>query len=66
MTDRLMASASVDTTTPDRYAKQLASHLGRRCELREAAGGLIFNRPRDCSRSARAELPSAAADRLQR
>ena len=65
MTDGLTAIASVDTTTPDCYPNQGASHLGRRCELREeAAGELIFNRHRDCSRSARAGLPSAAAERL--
>lgn len=32
-------TAHVPTATPDRYAKQLASHLGRRCEVREEATG---------------------------
>ena len=36
----LTASATVPTATPERYAKQLASHLGRRCEIREEAGGI--------------------------
>lgn len=39
MGDRLTATAVVATATPERYAKQLASHLGRRCEVREEAGG---------------------------
>ena len=39
MPDRVTARASVGTATPDRYAKQLASHLGRRCEVREEADG---------------------------
>jgi uncharacterized protein len=30
----------VSTTTPERYAKQLASHLGRRSEIREEADGI--------------------------
>jgi uncharacterized protein len=29
------AEASVATTSPERYAKQLAAHLGRRCEIVE-------------------------------
>jgi hypothetical protein len=33
------ATAAVATATPERYAKQLASHLGRRCEVREEADG---------------------------
>jgi uncharacterized protein len=37
--DRHTATASVATDTPERYAKQLASHLGRRCEVREEADG---------------------------
>jgi hypothetical protein len=37
---RETATASVATATPERYAKQLASHLGRRCEIREEAGGI--------------------------
>jgi hypothetical protein len=40
MTDRRTATASVATPTPDRYAKQLAAHLGRRLEVREEADGL--------------------------
>ena len=42
MTDPFTASASVNTATPDRYAKQLASHLGRRCEVREETTGLLL------------------------
>jgi len=34
------ASATVPTATPERYAKQLASHLGRRCEIREETDGI--------------------------
>ena len=37
--DRVTARASVATATPERYAKQLASHLGRRCAVREEAAG---------------------------
>ena len=40
MTDLLTASATVVTHSPDRYAKQLASHLGRRCEIREDVDGI--------------------------
>ena len=40
MADRPTATASVATESPARYAKQLASHLGRRCEVREEADGL--------------------------
>ena len=36
----LTASATVATATPERYAKQLASHLGRRCEIREETDGI--------------------------
>ena len=36
----LTASATVPTATPERYAKQLASHLGRRCEIREETDGI--------------------------
>jgi uncharacterized protein len=39
MSDHLTASAVVKTPTPQRYAKQLASHLGRRSEVVEEAGG---------------------------
>ena len=40
MADRPTATASVATEAPARYAKQLASHLGRRCEVREEPGGI--------------------------
>jgi hypothetical protein len=33
------ATASVVTATPERYAKQLASHLSRRSEIREDPDG---------------------------
>ena len=39
MTDPLTARADVATATPERYAGQLASHLGRRSEVREEADG---------------------------
>ena len=39
MPERLTATASVATTSPERYAKQLASHLGRRSEIREETEG---------------------------
>ena len=40
MTDRPTATATVATEAPARYAKQLASHLGRRCEVVEEADGV--------------------------
>ena len=40
MPEPLTASATVPTATPERYAKQLASHLGRRSEIREEADGI--------------------------
>ncbi len=40
MPDRVTATASVETSSPERYAKQLAAHLGRKLEVREEAGGL--------------------------
>ena len=40
MTDRPSAMAAVATATPARYAKQLASHFGRRCEVVEEAAGV--------------------------
>jgi len=45
MPDRVTATASVATPTPERYAKQLASHLGRRVEVREEPDGirLVFD-----------------------
>jgi len=36
----MTATATVATATPGRYAKQLVSHLGRRCEVREEADGI--------------------------
>ena len=40
MPEPLTASATAPTATPERYAKQLASHLGRRCEIREEPQGI--------------------------
>jgi hypothetical protein len=40
VTAPLTARADVATATPERYAKQLASHLGRRSEIREEADGI--------------------------
>jgi uncharacterized protein len=40
MPEPLTATATVPTATPERYAKQLASHLGRRSEIREEADGI--------------------------
>ncbi|RBY85844.1 DUF2218 domain-containing protein [Blastococcus sp. TF02A-26] len=40
MTAPLTARADVGTATPERYAKQLAAHLGRRSEIREEADGV--------------------------
>jgi hypothetical protein len=39
-TPPLTATATVATPAADRYAKQLASHLGRRAEVREEADGV--------------------------
>jgi uncharacterized protein len=39
MPDQLTATAVVFTEAPARYAKQLASHLGRRAEVREETDG---------------------------
>ena len=39
MPDPVTATAAVATAAPERYAKQLAAHLGRRCEVREEAAG---------------------------
>ena len=39
-TGPLRSTASVATSTPERYAKQLASHLGRRAEIREETDGI--------------------------
>jgi hypothetical protein len=35
----MIATASVVTSTPDRYLRQLASHLGRKSEVREERDG---------------------------
>ena len=40
MPDRPGATAAVATAAPARYAKQLASHFGRRCEVVEEADGV--------------------------
>jgi uncharacterized protein len=40
MADRPSATAAVATEAPARYAKQLASHFGRRCEVVEEADGV--------------------------
>lgn len=37
----MRALARVSTERPERYAKQLASHLGRKCEVRESPEGPI-------------------------
>jgi uncharacterized protein len=42
MPEARTATASVATSTPARYAKQLGSHFGRRCEVREEAGGTLI------------------------
>jgi hypothetical protein len=39
MPEQLTASAAVATDAPERYAKQLAAHLGRRSEIREEDDG---------------------------
>lgn len=41
MTDQATARAQVATTSADRYAKQLSSHLGRHGELREVSDGTV-------------------------
>jgi hypothetical protein len=74
MADRVTATATVETPTPERYAKQLAAHLGRRLEVREEADGLrlIFGNgdgngdgSGDCqlrAQDAALELSASAAD----
>jgi uncharacterized protein len=76
MPERVTATATVATATPDRYAKQLAAHLGRRLEVREEADGLrlVFGAGAgtedgisigDCllrSQEAALELSASAAD----
>ena len=45
----LHATADVATDSPERYAKQLASHLGRKAEIREEdAGTRIVLTAGDC------------------
>ncbi|HET7899795.1 MAG TPA: DUF2218 domain-containing protein [Candidatus Nanopelagicales bacterium] len=39
MADPLTAHAAVATERPERYAKQLVSHLGRKAEVREEPTG---------------------------
>ena len=66
MPEQLTASAVVPTEAPARYAKQLASHLGRRAEIREEADGtrivlgdascLLQSRPGSLELAATAEL----------
>ena len=40
MAEPVTAQAAVATPTPERYAKQLAAHLGRRLEVREEPDGI--------------------------
>jgi uncharacterized protein len=73
MPDRSTATAAVATATPDRYAKQLASHFGRRCEVVEETDGvrIVFGdgdclvRPGDGVLALRVSAPSQPeVDRL--
>jgi uncharacterized protein len=73
MPEPVTATASVATATPERYAKQLASHLGRRCEIREEAGGIriVLAETGDClltSREGALDLAASAVgpDELDR
>jgi len=69
MPDRLTATAVVSTEAPARYAKQLASHLGRRAEVRAEADGtrivlgdsscLLQSRPGSLELSATADSDDA-------
>jgi hypothetical protein len=69
MPDQLTASAVVSTEAPARYAKQLASHLGRRAEVRAEADGtrivlgdsscLLQSRPGSLELSATADSDDA-------
>jgi uncharacterized protein len=60
------ATAAVATSAPARYAKQLASHFGRRCEVREEADGIriVFGdgsclvQPREDTLDLRVSAPS--------
>ena len=66
MTDRPSATAAVATATPARYAKQLASHFGRRCEVVDEADGvrIVFGegdclvQPREDTLDLRVSAPS--------
>jgi len=68
MPEQLTASAVVKTPMPQRYAKQLASHLGRRSEVLEEpggtrlrlAGGECLLRPQGETLELLASAPSAA------
>jgi len=68
MADQLTATAVVKTLTPQRYAKQLASHLGRRSEVVEEAtgtrlklaGGECLLRPQGETLELLASAPSVA------
>lgn len=72
MPEQLTATAVVATEAPARYAKQLASHLGRRAEVREETDGTrIVLGDSSCllqSRPGSLELSAAAdsADALER
>ena len=67
MPDQSTATAVVATATPGRYAKQLASHFGRRCEVVEEADGvrIVFGegsclvRSREDALDLRVSAPSA-------
>ncbi|HEX4016863.1 MAG TPA: DUF2218 domain-containing protein [Frankiaceae bacterium] len=68
MSEALTASAVVQTATPQRYAKQLASHLGRRSEVIEEtegtrlrlAGGECLLRPQGETLELLASAPTQA------
>jgi hypothetical protein len=66
MSDPVAAVAVVSTPTPERYAKQLASHLGRRSEVVEQeAGTLIRLAGGECllvSQAGSLELRASAPD----
>jgi hypothetical protein len=66
MSEPLTATAVVLTPTPERYAKQLASHLGRRAEvIEEEAGTLVRLAGAQCllvARAAALELRASARD----
>ena len=69
MPEQLTATAVVSTEAPARYVKQLASHLGRRAEIREEADGtrivlgdsscLLQSRPSSLEMSATADSAEA-------